>query len=126
MRCTVFLSKAAGLLCEQCGWLAILSTRTTEAVIGSRGAAKMARFDIGDVVHVEMPKGFNKRGVHGVNVMYQTAIEARFEGATGTITDINPRGTHGIPLFLVDFATHDNSRAGLPSQQFWFRELWLD
>jgi hypothetical protein len=86
----------------------------------------MARFEIGDVVQVEMPKGFNKRGVHGVNVMYQTAIEARFEGATGTITDINPRGTHGIPLFLVDFTTHDNSRAGLPSQQFWFRELWLE
>ena len=48
-----------------------------------------------------MPKGFNKRGVHGVNVMYQTSIESRFEGATGTITDINPKGTHGIPR---DFA----------------------
>ena len=86
----------------------------------------MARFEIGDVVQVEMPKGFNKRGVHGVYVMYQTSIEARFEGATGTITDINPSGTHGIPLFLVDFRTHDNSRAGLPSQSFWFREMWME
>ena len=86
----------------------------------------MARFAVGDTVRVVMPKGFNKRGVHGVNVMYQTAIEARFEGATGTVTDINPRGTHGIPLFLVDFRTHDNSRAGLPKQADWFREMWLE
>jgi hypothetical protein len=86
----------------------------------------MARFAVGDTVRVVMPKGFNKRGVHGVNVMYQTSIEARFEGATGTITDVNHRGTHGIPLFLVDFRTHDNSRAGLPTQSYWFRELWLD
>lgn len=86
----------------------------------------MARFAVGDTVRVVMPKGFNKRGVHGVNVMYQTAIEARFEGAVGTITDINPRGTHNIPLFLVDFRTRDNSRAGLPSQAYWFRELWLE
>ena len=85
----------------------------------------MARFDIGDVIQVEMPKGLSKRGVPGVNVMYQTSIEARFEGAKGTITDINPKGTHGIPLFLVDFTTFDNSRAGLPSQSFWFRELWM-
>jgi len=91
-----------------------------------RERAGMARLGVGDVVQVEMPKGVNKRGVHGVNVMYQTAIEARFEGAKGTITDISPNGTHGIPLFLVDFSTHDNSRAGLPSQQYWFRELWLD
>lgn len=83
-------------------------------------------FAIGDTVKVEMPKGYNKRGVHGVNVMYQTWIEARFEGATGTVVDINPQGTHGIPLYLVDFRNFDNSRLGIPQQSYWFRENWLE
>jgi hypothetical protein len=83
-------------------------------------------FTTGDTVTVDMPKGFNKRGVHGVNVMYQTWIESRFEGATGTVVDVNPSGTHGVPLYLVDFRNFDNSRLGIPQQSYWFRENWLE
>ena len=86
----------------------------------------MGHFAIGDTIKVAMPKGFNKRGVHGVNVMYQTWIESRFEGAVGTVVDVNPTGTHGIPLFLVDFREFDNSRIGIPQQSYWFRENWLE
>lgn len=85
----------------------------------------MARFAVGDTVRVGMPKGFNKRGVVGVSVMYATWPETRFDGAIGTVRQVNPRGTYGIPLYLVDFTTHDNARAGLPWQSQWFREEWL-
>jgi len=86
----------------------------------------MARIAIGDEVQVAMPKGFNKRGVPGVNVMFTTSIEARFEGAKGRVVDVNPNGTHHIPLYLVDFRAIDNGRLGLPTQSYWFRENWLE
>jgi hypothetical protein len=86
----------------------------------------MPEFFVGDTVRVEMPRGYNKRGVLGISVMYTTWPEAKFEGATGRITEINPRGTHTVPQFLVDFRGHDNSRIGLPWQAQWFREEWLD
>jgi hypothetical protein len=85
----------------------------------------MARFQVGELVRVAMPKGFSKRGVPGISVMYTTWPEARFEGATGKITDINPRGPNGIPLFLVDFRGQDN-RVAIPWQAQWFREEWLE
>jgi hypothetical protein len=85
----------------------------------------MARADVGDTVRVVMPKGFNKRGVAGISVMYTTWPEARFEGAVGEVVDVKPRGTHGIPLFLVDFRGHDNGRIALPWQSQWFREEWM-
>ena len=84
----------------------------------------MARFSVGDAVKVSLPKGANKRGVMGIHVMFTTSQEARFEGATGTITEINPRGPYGIPLYLVDFRGHDN-RVAIPWQSHWFRETWL-
>ena len=43
----------------------------------------MARFAVGEAVRVAMPRGVNKRGVVGVSVLYTTAPEARFDGATG-------------------------------------------
>jgi hypothetical protein len=73
-----------------------------------------------------MPKGVSKRGVPGVNVMYTTWMEARFEGARGRVVDVNPNGTHHIPLYLVDFRTTDNGRLGLPTQSYWFRDNWLE
>ena len=84
----------------------------------------MARFDVGDLVRVEMPKGVNKRGIVGISVMYTTWPEARFDGATGDVTEINPRGPYGIPLYLVDFRNHEN-RVAIPWQSQWFREEWL-
>jgi hypothetical protein len=86
----------------------------------------MARIAIGDDVQVMMPKGLSKRGVPGVNVMYATWIESRYEGAKGRVVDFNPHGTHHIPLYLVDFRAADNSRLGLPTQSYWFRENWLE
>ena len=86
----------------------------------------MPRFQVGDTVRVELPRGYNKRGVHGIHVMYTTWPEARFEGAVGTVTQINPLGSHGQPQFLVDFRGHDNSRLGIPWQAQWFREEWLE
>jgi len=85
----------------------------------------MARFQVGELVRVAMPKGFSKRGIPGISVMYTTWPEARFEGAIGKITDINPRGPNGIPLFLVDFRGQDN-RVAIPWQAQWFREEWLE
>jgi hypothetical protein len=85
----------------------------------------MAEFAIGETVQVVMPKGFTKRGIPGISVMYTTWPESRFEGAVGTITDISPRGTHGIPLFLVDFRGHDQGRVAIPWQAQWFREEWI-
>ncbi|MFL5759490.1 MAG: hypothetical protein ACJ789_07120 [Thermomicrobiales bacterium] len=84
----------------------------------------MAQFQVGDVVRVAMPKGFSKRGVPGISVMYTTWPEARFDGAIGKISDINPRGPNAIPQFLVDFRGQDN-RVAIPWQAQWFREEWL-
>jgi hypothetical protein len=85
----------------------------------------MPEFFVGDTVRVEMPRGYNKRGVLGISVLYTTSPEAKFEGAVGRITEVNPRGPYTIPLFLVDFRGHDNSRLGIPWQAQWFREEWL-
>lgn len=85
----------------------------------------MARFAIGDEVKVQMPRGKNKRGVVGISVMFTTSQEAKFDGATGTVVEINPRGPYGIPLYLVDFSQHDNSRVGIPWQGQWMREEWI-
>lgn len=85
----------------------------------------MARYAVGEEVKVAMPRGKNKRGVVGVSVMYTTSPEAKFDGAVGTVTEINPRGPYGIPLYLVDFREHDNSRLGIPWQAQWFREEWI-
>jgi hypothetical protein len=84
----------------------------------------MARFAVGEAVRVAMPRGVNKRGVVGISVLYTTAPEARFDGATGDVVEINPRGPLGIPLYLVDFRGHDN-RVAIPWQSQWFREEWL-
>ena len=75
-----------------------------------------ARFSVDDEVKVTMPRGKSKRGVLGVHVMYTTSQESKFDGAVGVVTDINPRGPYGIPLYLVDFRNHDNSRLGIPWQ----------
>ncbi|MDQ3657840.1 MAG: hypothetical protein M3457_22545 [Chloroflexota bacterium] len=85
----------------------------------------MARFAIGEEVKVHLPRGKSKRGVMGISVMFATSQEAKFDGATGVVTDINPRGPLGIPLYLVDFSGHDNSRIGIPWQAQWMREEWI-
>jgi hypothetical protein len=84
----------------------------------------MADFQVGDVVRVAMPRGRNNRGVMGVHVMFKTSPEAKFDGATGTIVDIDPIGSHNIPLYLVDFKGHDN-RIDIPWTAQWFRENWI-
>jgi len=84
----------------------------------------MAKFAVGDAVRVSLPKGPNKRGVVGVSVLFSTNQEARFDGATGTLKQINPRGPLGIPLYLVDFRDHQN-KVSIPWQAQWFREEWL-
>lgn len=86
----------------------------------------MPEFFIGDTVRVQMPRGYNKRGVLGISVMYTTWPEARFEGAVGRITEINPEGPYTVHQYLVDFRGHDNSRIGIPWQAQWFREEWLE
>jgi len=85
----------------------------------------MARVGVGDVVRVALPKGKSKRGVPGISVMFFTSMEARFEGAVGTVTAINPRGPYGLPVCLVDFTDHQN-RVAIPWQSHWFREEWLE
>jgi hypothetical protein len=85
----------------------------------------MPEFQVGDIVRVEMPRGYNTRGVLGISLLFSTSPEARFEGAIGTVTQINPVGTHTVHQYLVDFRTHDNSRVGIPWQAQWFREEWL-
>jgi len=84
----------------------------------------MASYRVDDVVKVSMPKGPNKRGVVGVHVLFATSQEARFDGATGTVTEVNPRGPYGLPLYLVDFRGHQN-RVAVPWQAHWFRGEWL-
>ncbi|HQY30434.1 MAG TPA: hypothetical protein PK691_04075 [Thermomicrobiales bacterium] len=86
----------------------------------------MTEFQVSDVVRVEMPRGYTNRGVLGVSLMFVTSPEAKFEGAIGTVTEINPVGPQSVAQFLVDFRTHDNSRVGIPWQAQWFREEWLD
>jgi len=85
----------------------------------------MTEFFVGDVVKVEMPRGYSNRGVLGISLLYTTSPEARFDGATGTVSEINPVGPYSVHQYLVDFRTHDNSRAGLPWQAHWFREEWI-
>jgi hypothetical protein len=84
----------------------------------------MADFDLGNVVRVAMPRGINKRGIPGISVMYTTWPEARFDGATGTIVEIDPSSKYGIPLYLVDFSGHKN-RVAIPWQRQWFRGEWI-
>jgi hypothetical protein len=84
----------------------------------------MAWFEVGDTVRVQMPRALDKRGVMGIHVMFKTSQEARFDGAVGTITDINPIGTHGVPLYLVDFRGHEN-RIAIPWSVQWFRQEWI-
>lgn len=84
----------------------------------------MNEFDFGDVVTVAMPRGVSKRGIPGISVLYTTWPEARFDGATGFVIGIDPRSTHGIPLFLVDFSRHKN-RVAIPWQRQWFRGEWI-
>ncbi len=86
----------------------------------------MPKFQVGDTVRVALPRGYNKRGIYGISVMYTTWPEARFDGAVGLVTQINPRGPHGQPQYLVDFRQHDNARLGIPWQAQWFREEWLE
>ena len=69
----------------------------------------MTDFNTGDAVRVAMPRGVNKRGIPGISVLYTTWPEARFDGAVGTIVEIDPRSKFGIPLYLVDFS---HSRLG--------------
>jgi hypothetical protein len=85
----------------------------------------MPEFVIGDKVRVEMPRGYSKRGVLGISVMYTTWPEAKFDGATGQVVEVNPRGPYTVHQYLVDFRGHDNSRLGIPWQSQWFREEWL-
>lgn len=85
----------------------------------------MPAFQVGDIVRVEMPRGYSLRGVLGISLMFTTHPEARFQGAIGTITEINPVGLHSVAQYLVDFRTHDNSRVGIPWQAQWFREEWI-
>lgn len=85
----------------------------------------MPAFQVGDIVRVEMPRGYSMRGVLGISLMFTTHPEARFEGAIGTITEINPVGPQSVAQYLVDFRTHDNGRVGIPWQAQWFREEWL-
>jgi hypothetical protein len=84
----------------------------------------MDEFTIGGTVRVAMPRGISKRGIPGISVLYSTWPEARFDGATGTIVDIDPRSTYGIPLYLVDFTGHQN-RVAIPWQRQWFRQEWI-
>jgi hypothetical protein len=85
----------------------------------------MTEFYSGDIVRVEMPRGYSVRGVLGISLMFTTHAEAKFEGAIGTITEIDPLGPQSVAQYLVDFRTHDNSRVGIPWQAQWFREEWL-
>ena len=85
----------------------------------------MPEFQSGDIVRVEMPRGYSMRGVLGISVLFSTSPESRFEGAIGTVTDINPLGPQSVHQYLVDFRTHDNSKVGLPWQAQWFREEWI-
>jgi hypothetical protein len=102
-------------------------SRQTGSVVGaSEGeGAGMPEFMVGDVVKVEMPRGYSNRGVLGISVMFTTWPEARFDGGVGTITELNPIGPYGVHQYLVDFRTQDNGRLVLPWGAQWFREEWL-
>lgn len=86
----------------------------------------MAEFFVGDKVQVALPRGYSKRNVLGISVLYTTSPEARFEGATGVVAEINPVGPYSVPQYLVDFRAFDNGRLGIPWQAQWFREEWLE
>lgn len=83
-----------------------------------------SRFRVGETVQVQMPRGHNKRGVWGISVLYTTSPEAKFDGAVGKVTEINPQGPYTIPLYLVDFRASGN-KVTIPWQAQWFREEWL-
>ena len=87
-------------------------------------AVSDSRFHVGETVQVSMPRGHNKRGVWGISVLYTTSPEAKFDGAIGKITEINPEGPYTIPLYLVDFRDSGNKMT-IPWQAQWFREEWL-
>lgn len=99
------------------------TTRAGNSEDDERGQDVVA-YAIGEEVKVAMPRGKNKRGVAGISVMYVTSQEAKFDGAVGSVTGINPRGPNGIPLYLVDFRDHEN-RVAIPWQAQWFREEWI-
>lgn len=84
----------------------------------------MAYFEVGDTVRVALPRGKSKRGVVGIHPMYTTSQEAKFDGAIGTVTDIDPNGPLGVPSYLVDFRDHEN-RVAIPWVTQWFREEWI-
>lgn len=83
-----------------------------------------SRLFVGDIVQVRMPRGHNKRGVWGVNPTFTTLPEAKFDGAIGKVTEVDPSGPYTIPLYLVDFRDSGNKTA-IPWQAQWFREEWL-
>lgn len=84
-----------------------------------------SRLYIGELVTVRMPRGHNKRGVWGINPTFTTLPEARFDGAVGKVAEIDPAGTTGIPMYLIDFRNSGN-KAAIPWQAQWFREEWLE
>ena len=86
----------------------------------------MTEFRVGDKVRVQLPRGYSKRGVLGISVLYTTSPEAKFQGALGDVTRINPEGPYSVHQYLVDFRPYDNSRLGIPWQAQWFREEWLE
>lgn len=86
----------------------------------------MTKFFVGDKVKVALPRGYSKRGVLGISVLYTTSAEAKFDGAVGVVKEINPTGLYSTAAFLVDFRGQDNSRLGIPWQANWFREEWLE
>jgi hypothetical protein len=86
----------------------------------------MTEFFKGDIVRVEMPRGYTGRGLLSISLMFSTHPEAKFEGAVGTVTQIDPIGPMTVHRYLVDFRSHDNSKIGIPWQAQWFREEWLE
>jgi hypothetical protein len=85
----------------------------------------MPEFQVGDIVRVELPRGYSNRGILGISLLFSTSPESRFEGAIGSVAEINPVGPQMVHQYLVDFRTYDNSRVGIPWQAQWFREEWL-
>lgn len=96
-----------------------------ETSVAERIVSK-SRFFVGDVVRVDMPRGHNKRGVWGISPLFVTSPEAKFDGAIGVVKDVDPEGPYTVPLYLVDFSGHDNSRLAIPWQAHWFREEFLE
>jgi hypothetical protein len=56
--------------------------------------------------------------------MYTTHPEAKCDGAVGTIVEIDPEGTHGVPAYLVDFTLNENKWMP-PYLRYWFRPDWI-